>query len=65
MSNIEIVADLTEIKPSSPEWLELRKLGIGGSDAAAVCGIGRRTPYEVWADKVNPSVPEDATSPNT
>jgi putative phage-type endonuclease len=57
---IEIVADLNEIQPSSPEWLALRKQGIGGSEAAAVCGMSKwRTPYQVWADKVNPTVPED------
>lgn len=57
--SIEIVADLTEVIPSSPEWLKLRKLGIGGSDAGAICGVNtRRTPYEVWAEKVNPTVPE-------
>lgn len=56
---IEILADLTEVQPSSPEWLELRKLGIGGSDAGAICGISRySTPYQVWAEKVNPSVSE-------
>jgi putative phage-type endonuclease len=60
---IEILADLTQVKPSSPEWLKLRKQGIGGSDAAAVCGIGRRTPYQVWADKVNPNVPEELEEP--
>jgi putative phage-type endonuclease len=61
---IEILADLTEIQPSSPEWLELRKLGLGGSDAGAVCGLSRfRTPYQVWAEKVNPSMPEEREEP--
>ena len=26
---------------SHAEWLKLRKCGIGGSDAAAVCGLNR------------------------
>ncbi|HKI16964.1 MAG TPA: YqaJ viral recombinase family protein [Isosphaeraceae bacterium] len=57
---IEILADLDEVQPSSPEWLQLRKLGIGGSDAGAICGLNpRRTPYQVWAEKVNPSEPEE------
>lgn len=34
------------------EWLEYRRTGIGGSDAATVCGLN---PYssliELWADK--------------
>ncbi|MDE7246666.1 MAG: YqaJ viral recombinase family protein, partial [Lachnospiraceae bacterium] len=34
------------------EWLELRKQGIGGSDASVVCGINRyRSPVELWMDK--------------
>jgi len=35
------------------EWLELRKKGIGGSDAAAIVGLDRyRSPFDVYADKV-------------
>ena len=57
---IEIVGDLDQIEVHSPEWHQLRKLGIGGSDAGAVCGFSRfRTPYQVWADKVNPTVPDE------
>lgn len=34
------------------EWLELRKSGIGGSDASVVCGINRyKSPVELWMDK--------------
>lgn len=34
------------------EWLNLRKRGIGGSDAAAICGLDRwRSPMEVYLDK--------------
>lgn len=33
-------------------WLELRKQGIGGSEAAGVCGVTKyKTPYQVWLDK--------------
>jgi len=36
------------------EWLEYRKLGIGGSDASVVCGINRyKSPVELWMDKTN------------
>ncbi len=35
------------------EWLELRRKGIGGSDAAAILGLDRyRSPFEVYAEKL-------------
>ena len=34
------------------DWLEYRKLGIGGSDASVVCGISRyKSPVELWMEK--------------
>ena len=37
---------------SREEWLELRRHGIGGSDAAAIVGLSKwASPYTVWADK--------------
>jgi putative phage-type endonuclease len=61
---LEIVADLDEVRPHSPKWHELRRAGIGGSDAAAAVGISRwKTPYQLWAEKVSEAppveVPED------
>ncbi len=36
------------------EWLELRKKGIGGSDASVVCGINKyKSPVELWLEKTN------------
>ena len=36
------------------DWLEYRKLGIGGSDASVVCGINRyKSPVELWMEKTN------------
>lgn len=36
------------------EWLEYRKLGIGGSDASVVCGISRyKSPVELWMEKTD------------
>lgn len=36
----------------SPEWHELRKTGIGGSDIAALCGVSPWTsPFALWAKK--------------
>lgn len=43
------------------DWLEYRKLGIGGSDASVVCGINRyKTPIELWMEKTNQLPPRDA-----
>lgn len=44
------------------EWLELRKNGIGGSDAAAVLGLHPfASPVSVWADKTgrSPETPDN------
>ena len=36
------------------DWLEYRKTGIGGSDAAVVCGISRyKSPVELWMEKTH------------
>ena len=43
------------------EWLEYRKLGIGGSDAAVVCGISRyKSPVELWMEKTDQLPYQDA-----
>lgn len=45
---------------SRSDWLRCRKLGIGGSDAAALLGLSQySSPLSVWADKVSADVPED------
>lgn len=42
------------------QWLERRKHGIGGSDAAAILGLNKyATPYTVWLEKTNRTEPED------
>lgn len=36
------------------DWLEYRKLGIGGSDSSVVCGINRyKSPVELWMEKTD------------
>ncbi|MGL5718553.1 MAG: lambda-exonuclease family protein [Paraclostridium sp.] len=38
------------------EWLETRKLGIGGSDVAGILGESKyKAPIDVWNDKINGS----------
>ena len=50
MANILAV---TENMPYE-NWLALRKLGIGGSDASVVCGISRyKSPVELWMEKTD------------
>lgn len=57
-----IVAHLDELDRA--DWLDLRRGGIGGSDAAAICGQDRwRSAFEVWLDKTAaPNLPEDQGS---
>lgn len=47
-----ILAKTTEI--THEKWLELRRTGLGGSDAAVVVGLSPyRSKIELWADKTN------------
>ena len=58
MMNAEIIAATDNIPYE--EWLELRKNGIGGSDAAAVCGISRyKSPVELWMEKTDKMTPSE------
>ncbi len=43
------------------DWLEHRRLGIGGSDASVVCGINKyKSPGERWMDKTGQILPQAA-----
>lgn len=45
--------EILSIKHNSPEWYELRKSGIGGSDAAAILGLSPwKTNVDLWEEKV-------------
>ena len=45
------------------EQLQLRKTGIGGSDAAAIVGLGKyATPLDVYLDKTTPTIEETRTT---
>ncbi|MCL1986876.1 MAG: YqaJ viral recombinase family protein [Firmicutes bacterium] len=49
---------------SEQEWLKIRRLGIGGSDAAAIVGMNPwASPYSVWADKTNRIAPKADNEP--
>ena len=46
---------------SYEDWLEHRKLGIGGSDASVVCGINKyKSPVELWMDTTGQIPPQEA-----
>lgn len=48
-----------EFEANTPEWHELRKSGIGGSDVAAVVGVSKWTSaYALWAKKSG-LIPDD------
>ena len=55
-----IVLASTESMPYE-EWLAYRKQGVGGSDAAVVCGISRyKSLVELWLEKTNQLPPQEA-----
>lgn len=59
-----VLADTSNLEPGTPEWLSLRKVGIGGSDAAAICGLDRyRSPLAVYLDKVG-ALPDEVREEN-
>ena len=46
-----------------PEWLKLRRIGIGASDIAAIIGISPwATPHQIWVAKTTPDAPEPLTN---
>lgn len=45
-------------------WLEERRLGIGGSDAAAALGLSKwRTPLQLYLDKIGEAEPSEESDP--
>ena len=57
--NAEIIANTNDLPYE--DWLALRKNGIGGSDAAAVCGISHyKSPVELWMEKTDRMKPREA-----
>ena len=60
MSKPLVVAKTTEI--SHADWLDARRKGVGGSDAAAVCGLSRySSALNVWLQKTGrkPATPDN------
>ncbi len=44
------------------DWLAARATGIGGSEASAVMGVGRKSRYTLWAEKTGLAQPDDFDS---
>jgi putative phage-type endonuclease len=56
---------LTEPETPRPEWLQLRKGGIGGSDALAVAHHDEyRSPLRVWLEKTSDQLDADIDNPH-
>lgn len=51
---------ILEIKHNSAEWYELRKKGIGGSDAACIFGLSQwKSVNDLWEEKTGKKPPKD------
>ena len=56
---------LTEPDTPRPDWLHLRKGGIGGSDALAVANLDQyRSPLRVWLEKTSDELDEETDNPH-
>lgn len=53
------MAKIIEVKYKSPEWYELRKTHIGGSDAACILGYDKyRSRFDLWNEMTGKAVKE-------
>lgn len=56
-----VVPDATTL--TRPEWLKIRRQGIGGSDAAAALGLSKwSSPYSLWTEKTSDTEPVEITN---
>lgn len=59
MAEYEIILTAKQAEDRS-KWLEFRKEGIGGSDAAAIVGLSKwKSPYQLWLEKTGQVEAED------
>lgn len=55
---------IVELDPSTPEWLDWRKHGVGASDIGVLMGDNPyRTPYQLWEDKCGYAKPIPLSAP--
>lgn len=46
---------------SKSSWLKWRSKGLGGSDAACICGLNKyKSPVELWMEKTGQIKPKEA-----
>ncbi len=50
--------------PDRETWLANRQHGIGASEAGAVCGVGFKTPIQLWREKLGLEKPADLSENN-
>jgi putative phage-type endonuclease len=53
--------EVIPVEINTPEWLELRRQGIGGSDCAGIMGMSKyedSTPYQIWLEKTGQGEPK-------
>lgn len=59
MKKYEQIMTVKDMKDHE-KWLQVRKTGIGGSDAASIIGMNPwKGPYELWLEKTGQKEPED------
>lgn len=55
--------NLQEVESARQVWLQSRRLGVGGSDVAAILGLSKyKSPYQLWLDKTNRADLDDSES---
>ena len=60
LSRCELVLSVKDAERDHNRWLELRNMGIGGSDASVIVGDNPwKSPYALWLEKTGQLVPED------
>ena len=57
--NTKLIMTVEEMQDRK-KWETMRKIGIGGSDAAVIAGMNRwKSPYQLWLEKTGQVEPED------
>ncbi len=47
------IMKIINLEQRSPEWLEYRRAGIGASDASSIMGVGFKSQYQLFHDKMS------------